>query len=143
MSPAESSSPQLDAPQEAQEVLHYQALSGMAVVAFLLGIGSFLALFHFALWSVPVLGIAASLAALRGTTVEGVTGRKLAVLGLILSLFFGAVTVSRHLVGEALLVRQARAAADAWLELVRVGRLREAYQWSIGAHRRVPQDELV
>src|SRR5687768_6560069 len=70
----------------------YRVLSPWAIAGLVLGLASAVAFAHPVLWMVPILGLAASLLALRQISREApeVSGRKAALWGLSLSVAFGS-----------------------------------------------------
>ena len=86
---------ELDAPAEYRDLEtadgSYHSVSSVAVVALVVGILSPLAFAHVLLWSLPLVGVAVSLAALvQIDRSDGVLiGRKAAIVGLVLSLIAG------------------------------------------------------
>jgi hypothetical protein len=111
-------------------VITYRSISLAAVLALVFGCASALALIHPFLWVIPVVTIVIAVVAMRGIAREGanLTGRGLAITGLVLALFFGCWAPTRILTRQSYLYRQARPYADQWLELVRDGKIFEAHQ---------------
>ena len=91
------------------EIAAYQSLSMPAVVGLILGLFSPAAMLHPLLWFVPVLGIFFNGLALWSIArnVPAIVGRKAAVVGLVLSVFFGTAAVTDWFVHRQLLRRQA------------------------------------
>ena len=98
---------------DVEDLREYQSLSIPAVVSFLLGLASVLALSHIILVAIPGLGLGASWLALIRTKRTGSSGRTLALIGLALSVFFGAVAVTKYTARQAILTDYARQAAEA------------------------------
>jgi hypothetical protein len=65
-------------------------------------------------------------------------GGRVALAMLLVSLFLLAFAPSRYVAGQAMLIRTAQNHAEAWLELIRQGKLYEAHQLSLERHERVP-----
>jgi len=113
----------------AAEVPEYRSPQPLAVLALVLGLLSFLAVFRTLFWIVPLVAVILGATALWLLAADpGKVGRKAAIWGMALALFFGAWGPSRYLSREWWLTGQARAYADAWLELVQQNRLKEAHQ---------------
>lgn len=126
-------------------VTTYRSISLAAVLALLFGCASALALVHPFLWVVPVVAVVTAIFALRGIAREGanLTGRGLAIMGLVLALFFGTWAPARIVTRQMHLYRQARPYADQWLELVRAGQLYEAHQlMKLAGERQKPGSSL-
>jgi hypothetical protein len=86
--------PRLDAP---ADEIQYRSLSALAVVAFLLGILSLLALLSPILWVVPLCAVAVGAIALRAIYQDSQkSGERLAKIGLLLALTVGLWAVSYH-----------------------------------------------
>ncbi|GIW91218.1 MAG: hypothetical protein KatS3mg109_1650 [Pirellulaceae bacterium] len=65
-------------------------------------------------------------------------GGRLSLVMLLVSLFLMAFAPSRYVYSQRLLISTARRHAEAWLELIRQGKLYEAHQLSLEQHERVP-----
>lgn len=111
-------------------VTTYRSISLAAVLALVFGCASALALIHPFLWVIPAVAVVIAIVALRGIAREGanLTGRGLALTGMVLALFFGTWAPTRIITRQAHLYRQARPYADQWLELMRAGKILEAHQ---------------
>lgn len=127
---------------EEVEVAAYRAVSMRAVVAALLGVLSFTAMVHPLLLVVPVLAVVAGALALRATAAQRaeLSGRRLALAGLALALFFATAAVGRLISRDTVLITRARQVADAWLELARENRREEAYEMTLIPRHRQPKD---
>ncbi len=113
---------------------------GMAIVTLILGLFSPLALLKPMFWVLPI--SAAALGAVSLFTLARDPekfGRKAALLGLVLALFFGAWSSSRYFSRVKWLEGVAREKADIWFELVKEDRLLEAHQLHLRFDRRAPQ----
>jgi hypothetical protein len=123
---------------EAAELGTYRSLQSLAVLTLVLGVLSCLALFSRLFWIVPLVTLILGVAALRllAANPEKI-GRKAAIWGMALALLFGAWAPSRQLSRQWWLAGQARTYADAWMELVRQKKLREAHQLHGGVGQRV------
>lgn len=128
---------------DVDELVHYRALNGFSVLALVLGLLSFLAIFNAIFWFLPFVALGAGVIGLRRTQRDGSIGRPLAIAGILAAIFFAAVALSGYGVQRWSVLGQARGAAESWMELIRAGRLREAYHWSQRPHLRVQQPELV
>jgi len=122
---------------DADQFETYQAISPWAPASVLLGVAAAAALIHPLLWFVPLLGIVVSCLSLRQLApLTGRIGRKGVLLGLALSLFFGAIAPARTVTRSWLLTRESRRISVEWVELIRDGDLEQAHQWTLEATRR-------
>jgi hypothetical protein len=131
----------------AAELYEYRSPQPLAVLALVLGILSFLAVFRTLFWIVPLVAVILGATALWLLSADPEKiGRKAAICGMALALFFGAWGPSRYFSRQWWLSGQARVCADAWLELVQQKKLREAHQLHISqaqrAGERVTLDEF-
>jgi len=126
-----------------EELTDYQSFSRLAIAALILGILSATALIQPLLWVVPVVAVILSFVAMRQIALsdERPSGRVLAITGLSLAVIFGSWASTWYLSRYFLLVRQAREHSEAWLNLVREGRLYEAHQLSISYSERARPGE--
>jgi len=113
MSPTESTS------YDADEWGQYRSLSTLAVVAFVLGLCSLLAFVSPLMLVVPLAAVATALLALKGIAASegGLSGAKLARLGLALAILFTVASFARVKIRDVLLQRQADRAGRQWLSL--------------------------
>jgi hypothetical protein len=118
--------------------VEYQAISGLAIAALLLGIASVSALAGLVLWGVPVLGVVTSLVALlRIERAAGaLAGRSAARWGLALSVFFGAVAVAHFISNERMLANRAEQVARQWFAALAAGNPPVARQLGLPAKSR-------
>ena len=118
----------------------YRAVSGLAIAALILGILSVSALVYPLFWSVPVVGVLCALLALRVVRVRSdeLSGRTIAIIGLMLSLVFLSWSVTHHLVRRYSLVEHAKPFAMDWLERVQQGHLEEAHEMFLEPSQRRP-----
>jgi hypothetical protein len=118
----------------------YAAVSGLAVAALVFGILSVAALVDPLAWGIPAVGaVLGAVALARIVRRPGeLVGRKAAVAGLLLSLFFGSVAVGERNVYRALLRREARQVARAWFERVAERQPQLAHQLSLDPDHRQP-----
>ena len=122
------------------EAEDYRTISRTAVCALVLGLLSPLALVH-PLWcSIPWAGMLVAWQALRRINQPNsmVSGRTVALIGLLLTVLFGSWAPARHLTERKLLARQAQQFAQTWLDLVRNGHLQEAHRWMLPPYQREP-----
>lgn len=117
----------------------------VALGSFLIGSLSWLAAFHPALWLVPAIGIVLSLAAWRAVSGGGgesrFRGRRLAIVGLALSVFFLAYAPVRQVSRQQRLYAEAERVSREWITLVCQGQLREAHQLRLRYDLRTPGDQ--
>jgi hypothetical protein len=111
-----------------EELPGYRPVSVLAVAAAVVGVCSAAALLAPVLWMVPLIGVGLSLAALADVAgpAGGKAGKAAALVGLALSLGFGAQSVMTTAGTRWLTCRRAEAAARSWLDAVCAGRLAEA-----------------
>jgi len=105
---------------ENAEEMEYQAISGLAVAALLVGLLSFTAFAFPLLWAVPLAGIVLGGLALRRIAQQApaLIGRKAAFVGLMLSLACAAAAPTEWLAYRWLLRREARRVALAWFDFL-------------------------
>ncbi len=110
----------------------------LAIVVLILGLLCFLALFKTMFWVFPivtaVLGTV-SLVSLAHTPEK--IGRKAALIGLALAVFFGSWAAGRYFSRQQWLYVNARRNAEAWLKLVQENKLREAHQLHLHTAERI------
>ncbi len=125
--------------------VEYRSLSGLAVLALLLGILSVVALAHPGAWIVPLPAIVCSLWALRRIQrqPEEFVGRKAALIGLTLALVFGTWAPSRYYCDRWILNRQAREFIEQWFQYVFQGELEVAHQATLDYYLRQPEGTLL
>ena len=119
----------------------YRSVSRLAVCAFLLGLASPLALVHPLTWTIPWIGVLVALQAIRQISRPNslVSGRPIALVGLVLSVLLSGWAPAKYFVERSLLTRQARQFADTWFHLVRDGTLQEAHRWMLPHYQRDPE----
>ncbi len=124
-------------------VAQYRSVSGAAVFAALLGMASLLAFFSKLLLVVPLMGtLVALLALFRITRSDGaLTGRAVALLGLVLSVVIGVGLVTHDATMTRLLAAQGGPWVVEWCELVRAGKLEAAIELTRPPFRRRPIDK--
>ncbi len=123
------------------DVAAYRAVSKLAVVAALLGLLSFTAMIHPLLLILPVVAIVAALVALGAMAANAteLTGRRLALVGMALGVFFGSASVGRLISRDALLAARAQRVAENWMQLARENRREEAYEMTLSPTHRQPK----
>lgn len=101
----------------------YRPLSTLAVLAFVAGASSFLALTSQILWVIPILAGGLSLAAIRDTSIgkSHKAGRGLALIGLALSVGFGTQSFSVFSVNAWIDHSRARETVLRWHQAIRNG----------------------
>jgi hypothetical protein len=114
----------------ADDIAEYQSLSPLAAIALVLGVLSPAALIHPFLIIVPVAAAGAALIALRKIRSSGgaLTGARVARWGLALAVIFGAATLVRTPVRNALIHRQTTAVAEDWLTAIAKGRIDDSFR---------------
>jgi hypothetical protein len=132
----------LSDPQDAERD-EYRALGPLAVLTLIVGLLAPAALVDPLVWSVPLAGLVLGALALRqiARNAPEMTGRTLAVTGLVLSLMFGAAAVTNWYGYRWLVRREARQFAAAWFEALRHGEPHKAHQMIIEPDYRQPLDE--
>lgn len=113
-SPAAPSSTAADLP----IVEEYRVLSPAAVLTFLAGLASALALAHPLMLVVPLATLALAAWSLRSMSVERTAGRGLVVAGVCLAVLFMGLSVGSRVTHQAILRQRARQFADDWLQIV-------------------------
>ena len=132
-------------PSELDAVVEYPAVSRLAVLSLLLAIGACGAVFSPLLVCLAVAGALVAIAALWSIAraQRPLLGRKAAVAALLLSVLFGVWGVTWRMVRQEILYAQAKEHADKWLQLLRTGHLREAYQLHLTQeNRQAPGTDL-
>lgn len=127
-----------DAPSGPPTVESYRAVSMLAVLALLVGLLSLLALPFPVLLLAPVAGALlgwGALSRIRGADGQ-LTGRRLALGGLALSVFVLCSLLGRSVMEYSLLLKHGRRHADYWLQLVADGQREEAHQLTLLEHSR-------
>jgi hypothetical protein len=119
----------------------YRPLSGLAVTAFLLGLLSPAAILGMYALVIPILGAGLAAAAVWRIHAgrEDLSGRRLALVGLALSLFFAAWPIAESVGRQWLVAREAKQFCDGWLQLLKDGKVHEAHQWTLAPGERVPE----
>ena len=125
------------------EFAAYRALTAQAVVGLIFGLLAPLALLDWTLWAVPAIGVFFSGWALRRINRDppGFTGRKLAWVGLSLSLLFAAAAPADALVYRRAVRAEARQFSDQWWRYVTHNEPQKANQLAVAPQARQPLDE--
>ena len=120
----------------------YQAVNPWSVASLVLGFLSVLALLHELLWVVPLLGVAASLWALRQISTYWPTyiGRTVALTGLGLSLLFAVAASTSWWIQRQMFAREAEVFALRWFDLLRHDDPLRAHQLTLAPRLRRPFD---
>jgi hypothetical protein len=126
---------------ESEGLQRYRSLSGLAVLALLLGLLSVTALAHPAAWIIPLAAVVCGLIAGRriATRSDTLMGASLANLGLILGLFFLSWAPVSFFTDRWLIHREARRFGQEWLAAVFQGDLSRAYQATLPVRERQPE----
>lgn len=127
---------------EGPDLQQYHAVSRLAVAAVIVGVLAAGALAAPLLVVLSVVGVVLAGAALRTIAASqgALIGRAAALVGLSLSLLFGAGALTRDVWYSRLLYAEARPLAEKWLELVCAGRLQAAHQLQKQEEERQPAD---
>jgi len=112
----------------ASETIAYRPVSKVAVAAVVVGLLSSLALMTPLLWILPLLGIALAIVGLADVARLGAekVGRAAALLGLALSIGFGAQAVTAAVVSHTTTQGRVSTVASMWLDALRENRLADA-----------------
>ena len=131
--------------QEGLDSEGYRAISKTSVIAFVLGLLSFTAPVFPAFWIFPLFGLViASVALVRMNRSEfNLAGKGLAVTGLLLSLLFGSMGLSRHYGHKAILNSQAEEFGTLWFGLLSQGSMFKAHQLVMDPKQRVMAEVIL
>lgn len=123
---------------EDAELAAYRALAGQAVLGLIFGLLSPLVLVDPLPWSLfPVLGIILSGWALRRIKKsDSLTGRKMALTGLLLSLLFAAAAPSNALAYRRTVRNEARQFSSLWFRFLAEDEPQKAHQLTVAPHVR-------
>jgi len=112
----------------AGETIGYRPVSRFALAAAAAGVLSSLALTTPLLWLIPLLGIALAILGLADVARPGAekAGQAAALLGLALSVGFGAQAVTAAVVSHTITQSRVRGVASLWLDALRENRLADA-----------------
>jgi hypothetical protein len=113
-----------------REIVEYGRISGWAIAAILLGVLSAAAIGGPRLWVIPVLAGVVSIVAMRRiqASERRLSGWHLALLGLLLAIFFGMSGPARTLSRQYVLEIRAGHFADKFMDLLRQKQALAAYQ---------------
>jgi hypothetical protein len=125
------------------DLAKYRVLAGQAILGLLFGLLAPLALVDPMLWGMPALGVIFSGWALRRIrkNVPAMTGGKMALTGLVLSLFFLSAAPANWLVYRSTIRNEARQFAELWFKYLTHDEPQKAYQLMIGPQFRRPLDD--
>lgn len=125
------------------EIATYHPLSRAAVFGLIWGVFTALALIDPFLWIFPAVGILVNSLALWQIARKApeLLGRNMALIGLMLSIFFGTAAVSQWASYRQMLDREARRFTDAWFDLLGRGEVIQAHQLTVHPKLRRPIDE--
>ncbi len=125
------------------ELPEYRALSGLAVIGFLLGLASALAIVHLGLLFIGAAAVICSLVALaRIARLPGeVSGRWLALAGIILAVFWGTAGIAQDLTLRRLVDLGSRDFALQWFDYLKHGEPEKALEMAKPARNRRPLGE--
>lgn len=142
IAPPSMSEPGFTPTTEAEAEAEYRPIEPWACLALGAGVLAGASSLAPVLWVLPVFGIGVGLIAvarLRGDA--GRSGHRLAIAGLVLSVFFLALPLARTAANFQLLVHQARPVADQYLEFLREGSPEKAVMLEFKPSNRKPADE--
>lgn len=127
------------------DVAQYQSFSGLAVVGLIFACLSVFALVDPVAWLLPLTGTIISGLALGRIARNSplLAGRKLALVGLLLSLFLGSAASGEWFAHRWLLRGQARQFSQVWFDLLRAEQPHKAYQLTRHPSSRQPLDETL
>jgi len=123
------------------ETISYRPVSRLAVAAAVVGVLSSLALTTQLLWILPLVGVAMAVAGLTDVARSGAekAGRAAALVGLALSVGFGAQAVTTSVASRLIMENRTKAVIHAWLDALGENRLADAR--SMIAPHLLPQSE--
>jgi hypothetical protein len=118
---------------EDTELAAYRALSGQAVLGLIFGLLAPLALVDPLLWILPALGTLLSAMAIRRIKKSGaaLTGRKMAIAGLMLSLALAAAAPTNWLVYRRMIRNEARQFSSLWFQFLAQNEPQKAHQLTV------------
>lgn len=121
----------------------YKPLSGLAVTGLIVGLLSLLAFVGPLLYIFAIAGVVLNTAALVriGTGSPAITGRKLALAGLVLSTLCISIAPSHRLASRHLLRKEARQFASVWFRFLAENEPRKAHQLTRAPGQRLSLDE--
>ena len=124
------------------ELPEYQSLSGFAVVGLLLGLLSSLAIVHIGLSFIGGAAVLCSVIALVriAAAPSEISGRRLALSGLVLAVFMTTAGLAREMTERRLLNIHSREIAIQWFELLKKGEPEKALELTNSGTARRPLD---
>lgn len=127
------------------EIAQYRAVSRLAVVGLVCGLLSPLAMMAVPFWAVPALAMGLSALALWriARPALALTGRKAAMVGLVLGLVFAVAAPTDWLVYRRHMRKEARQFADLWFDYLRHGQPQKAHQLTLPPAERWRMDEAL
>lgn len=109
--------------------IQYRAISGLAVLALLLGVASAAAMVGPVLWVVPMVAVVVALIAMRRIQAsEDLAGWNIAFLGLLLALLFGVAAPARTISRQYWLTSRAEQFSRQFLTFLQEGKSHAAHQ---------------
>lgn len=128
-------------PQDA-ELAVYRALSGQAVLGLIFGLLAPLAMIDPMLWAIPIVGAIFSWRALRRikNNSPALVGRKMALIGLTLSLLFLAAAPADLVVYRRMVCDEARQFSALWFKYLTQDEPHKAHQLTVSPESRQPLD---
>jgi hypothetical protein len=136
---------QLDPEQDTEQLPSYRAVSALAVIAVILGVVSAIAILTPALWILPLAAFIVAVVALRriATADPPLIGRKAALWGWFLAVFWGVAGITTHYTQQWIVRTQAQAVAQQWFQYMLQGHTPHAHQLTLYPNRRdLRLDEL-
>ncbi|MDG2385341.1 MAG: DUF4190 domain-containing protein [Pirellulaceae bacterium] len=126
---------------EPNQLEQYRSVSGVAICALLLGMVSIVSLTHPAAWLLPLIAVACGAIALIRISrqPDTLSGRRLALVGISLGLFFGGWAVAQFTADRWVVSRQALKFTEQWLDAVAAGELEAAHQATLDYYLREPE----
>jgi hypothetical protein len=120
-----------------EQTSDYRTLSVLAIISLVFGLAAPLAFGGPLLRAIPLFGIAISLLALRRIAVSGgvLTGRGLAITGLVLCVASTIAPFTRDLVQRSIREHQAKRFSQNWLELITSGELEQGLRLTMEGNR--------
>jgi len=127
---------------EDAELSAYRPLTSQAVAGLVIGLAAPLALVDPLLWGIPLLGAFFAIWAIRRIKKSDneLTGRRMAAIGLLLSLAFGVAAPAAWLAHRRIVAREARQFAESWFENITKEEPELAHQLTVAPHVRRPAD---
>ncbi len=125
------------------EYAGYRALAGQAPAGLIFGLLSPLALIDPLLWIMPAAGLFFSVWALRRIkrNPSALAGRRLAAVGLTLSLLMSVAAPTEWIAYRVRIARQARQFSSLWIDYLTEGQPHKAHQLTLPPRRRPPLDD--